>query len=60
MGPYEYLLVRIDGDYALLKRMDRPSEELLPIARALLPPEAGEGSLLRFENLCYTIIESQT
>ena len=28
----------------------------LPIARALLPPEAEEGSRLHYENFCYTII----
>ncbi len=57
MGPYEYLLIRIDGDYALLKRTDQENPELLPIARALLPLEAEEGSVLRYENFCYTIVE---
>ncbi len=57
MGPYDYLLIRMDGDYALLKRVDQPAEELLPVARALLPPEAEEGSRLHYENLCYTILE---
>ena len=43
MGPYEYLLIRIDGDYALLQRIDQEDKDVLPIARALLPPEAEEG-----------------
>ena len=30
--------------------------DILPIARALLPPEVEEGSRLRYENFCYTII----
>ena len=56
MGPYEYLLIRIDGDYAWLQRVDQDNQDILPIARALLPPEVEEGSRLRFENFCYTII----
>ena len=39
MGPYEYLLIRIDGDYAWLQRVDQDNQDILPIARALLPPE---------------------
>ena len=39
MGPYEYLLIRIDGDYADLQRVDQDGMEPLRIARALLPPE---------------------
>ena len=56
MGPYEYLLIRIDGDYAWLQRVDQDNQDILPIARALLPPEVEEGSRLRYENFCYTII----
>ncbi|MDD3193447.1 MAG: chorismate--pyruvate lyase [Oscillospiraceae bacterium] len=56
MGPYEYLLVRIDGDYALLQRTDRKDAEILPVARALLPPQAGEGDRLHYENFSYTIV----
>lgn len=56
MGPYEYLLIRIDGDYALLQRIDQEDKDVLPIARALLPPEVEEGSRLHYENFCYTII----
>ena len=53
MGPYEYLLIRIDGDYAWLQRVDQDNQDILPIARALLPPEVEEGSRLRYENFCY-------
>ncbi len=42
MGPYEYLLIRIDGDYAWLQRVDQDNQDILPIARALLPPEVEE------------------
>ena len=44
METKEYILARIDGDYAYLKRTDVPSEDELFIARALLPPDADEGS----------------
>ncbi len=56
MEPKEYILTRIDGDYAYLKRTDIPCEEELFIARALLPLEADEGSRLRYEMLEYTVI----
>ncbi|MDD6045718.1 MAG: chorismate--pyruvate lyase [Clostridia bacterium] len=56
MEPKEYILARIDGDYAYLKRTDVPSEDELFIARALLPPDADEGSRLRYEMLEYTLI----
>ena len=56
MEPKEYILTRIDGDYAYLKRTDIPCDDELFIARALLPPEADEGSRLRYEMLKYTVI----
>ncbi|HIS49693.1 MAG TPA: chorismate--pyruvate lyase [Candidatus Gallacutalibacter pullistercoris] len=56
MGPYTYLVIRIDGDYALLQRTDLPDEEPLLVARALLPEETGEGTRLLWENLVYTIL----
>ncbi len=56
MGPYEYLLIRIDGDYADLQRVDQDGMEPLRIARALLPPEVEEGTRLHYENFCYTIV----
>lgn len=56
MGPYEYLLVRLDGDYAILQPMDADKTESLLVARALLPQEADEGMKIRYENFCYTIL----
>ena len=55
MEPKEYILTRIDGDYAYLKRTDIPCDDELFIARALLPSEADEGSRLRYEMLEYTV-----
>ena len=56
MGPYEYIVVSINGDYAELKRTDEESEELKMVARALLPPEIEEGTRLRYEMLEYSLI----
>lgn len=54
-----YIVERIDGDYAMLKREDEtdPNAELKMTARALLPPEITEGTRLLYEYLQYSIIE---
>ena len=57
MGPYEYLEEKIDGDYAFLRRTDIESDDRMQVARALLPEETDEGTRLRWENLCYTVLE---
>ena len=49
-------LERIDGDYALLQRIDMPEEELKTVARDLLPPEIVEGSRLHYEWMQYSLI----
>ncbi len=56
MGPFEYRVVRIDGDYAHLLRTDIPTDETILVARALLPDEIDEGTMLLWENLEYTVI----
>ncbi|MBQ5318133.1 MAG: chorismate--pyruvate lyase [Oscillospiraceae bacterium] len=56
MGPFEYVVIRIDGDYAVLKRTDIASEDTVLVARALLPEETDEGTRLLWENLEYTVI----
>ena len=52
----DYIVVKIDGDYAHLKRTD-VDEELKLVAMALLPPSIKEVSLLHYELLEYTLIE---
>ncbi len=54
MEPKNYKVSRIDGDYALL--IDTDSGEEMLIARALIPEESDEGSLLRWEDLQYTVV----
>ena len=52
-----YVVVRIDGDYAWLKRTDiNEEEEPVFIARALLPDGTGEGTKLKSEFLQYEIV----
>lgn len=54
-----YVVERIDGDYAFLKRTDEVNtqEEPKMVARALLPPEIMEGTKLLYEYLQYTVAE---
>ena len=51
-----YIVERLDGDYAYLKWIEEPEEELKCVARALLPEEIGEGSRLAYENMEYTLL----
>lgn len=53
----DYEVVRIDGDYAHLRRMDQPHEDLKLVARALLPQEIMEGSKLHYEMLQYQLVQ---
>ena len=51
-----FVVERIDGDYAYLKRTDEEQEEPRLVARALLPDEIMEGSKIKYEMLQYEII----
>ena len=57
MKTFEYVVESLDGDYANLRRTDEESDELKLVARALLPPETGEGPRLKYELLQYRIME---
>ncbi len=52
----EYTVERIDGDYAYLKNIAEPDEELKCVARALLPEGISEGSKLAYEMFQYSLI----
>lgn len=54
MEPKDYKLIKIDGDYAVLENVS--TGEQLPIARALIPEESDEGSMLHWENFEYTVV----
>ena len=51
-----YVVARIDGDYACLRRTDAEEPELMQVARALLPEETDEGTALKYEFLQYEIV----
>ena len=55
MEPKDYRVTRIDGDYAHLINIE-DGEDML-IARALIPEESDEGTLLHWENFMYTVVE---
>lgn len=55
MGPFEYVVEKINGDYAELRRTDGDGE-IVTVAIALLPPETDEGVRLRFENFSYEVL----
>lgn len=57
MKSFEYIVEKIDGDYAYLKNVEAPLEELKLVARALLPSEIVEGTRLAYEFLQYSIVE---
>ena len=56
----DYLVVRIDGDYAGLQKLNEDGTaadcELNFVARALLPENIYEGCKLHYEMMMYTII----
>ena len=52
MGPYEYEVASIDGDYAVLRRTDND----ILVARALLPEEIDIGTALHYEMFTYSIV----
>lgn len=51
-----YVVQKIDGDYAVLRRTDIDSADTILVARALLPIEIIEGTNLVWENLEYSIV----
>lgn len=59
MLTYTYIVERIDGDYAMLRREDEADVDAEPkmVARALLPPEIMEGTRLLYEYLQYSILD---
>ena len=52
-----FVIERIDGDYAYLRRTDEEQEEPKLVARALLPEAIKEGSKIKYEMLQYELID---
>ena len=57
MEPKNYIVIKIEGEYAYLRDLDNPKEEDLFIAVALLPYGIDVGTKLHYEMLSYTVIE---
>lgn len=55
--PINYIVQKIDGDYAHLKNLDSQDEETVLVARALLPSDIDEGTKLLWQDLQYTVVE---
>lgn len=51
-----YKVLRIEGDYAVLRREEDVNAEEILVARALLPQDIREGSRLLREFLEYTLL----
>ncbi len=56
MEPKDYIVSKIEGEYAYLKRTDIECDEELFIAMALLPPGVDIGTNLHYECMEYTVI----
>lgn len=52
----DYIVRKIDGDYAYLEQAEHPEEELKCVARALLPTEITEGTKLAYEMMQYEVV----
>ncbi|MBR5295035.1 MAG: hypothetical protein IKU24_00425 [Clostridia bacterium] len=57
MEPKDYIVSRIEGEYAYLHDLSEQCEEDLFIALALLPPGVDLGTKLHYEMFEYTIAE---
>lgn len=56
MEPKDYVVLTIEGEYAYLRDVEKPNEEPLFIALALLPPGVDVGTRLHYEMLSYEIV----
>ena len=57
MLPKDYVITRIEGEYAYLRELDSNDTDELFIALALLPQGVDIGTKLHYEMLEYTVIE---
>ena len=55
--PKDYVVVKVEGEYAYLRDTANPSAEDLFIALALLPPGTDVDTRLHYEMLTYTVVE---
>ena len=55
MEPKDYVITKIEGEYAYLRDVTGECSEDMFIALALLPPGADVGSRLHYEMFSYTL-----
>ena len=58
MEPKDYIVTKIEGEYAYLREIGNDTEELF-IALALLPDGTDIGTKLHYEMLEYIIVEEK-
>lgn len=56
MEPKDYIVEKIEGEYAHLRLINTPAEDPLFIALALLPPGTDVGTRLHWEMFEYSIV----
>lgn len=56
MEPKDYIVSKIEGEYAYLRRLDIDNDEELFIAMALLPMGVDIGTKLHYECMEYTVV----
>ena len=57
MEPKDYIVIKIEGEYAYLREEHQSDADALFIALALLPNGVDVGTRLHYEWLTYTIAE---
>lgn len=57
MEPKDYIVTKIEGEYAHLQLVNASAEDTLFIALALLPPGTDVGTKLHWEMFEYSIME---
>lgn len=57
MTPKDYVLTKIEGEYAYLQELGGSPDDEIFIALALLPHGVDIGTKLHYEMLEYTVIE---
>lgn len=57
LEPKDYIVAKIEGEYAYLHDLSGQSSDDLFIAMALLPPDINVGTKLHWEMLQYSVIE---
>lgn len=57
MIPKDYVVTRIEGEYAYLKELNAVGEDELFIALYLLPLGVDVGTKLHYEMLEYTVVD---